>query len=228
MSLTSTPPIRVLPRALLVGVASTPTPGGCYYALRLAAWLRCVGIFMDAHVRSKRHRPEPARGVAPRSAEAKADHGFLSDSTESALVDRLATRPGTDASNSQASLIIGLQGSSGNAAVLRVVHRLVGDGALVHRKIVAIGSEKVEVSDSKEALETAEATKIIADIKSSYGIELSSSETIEAIKAQHTNVSDAVKNSLKARQWRMIELRSLAKALKNSVQALRRGDAGFS
>src|SRR3954451_965406 len=114
--------------------------------------------------------------------------------------------------------VLQLQRTVGN----QVVQRLLSSAApaaptvVIQRKEVSVGSEKVEVADTPPAdqQEEEEAKKIVADLKANYGIDISSSTVVEGIKAQYTNAPDGVKNALKTRKWRMIELRALVDALK--------------
>jgi len=77
-------------------------------------------------------------------------------------------------------------------------------------KIVNIGTEKVDVANDKQE---EEARRIIQDIKDKYGIDISSHSGINAIKKDYPSVPDAVKNSLKTKEWKFKELQALEKAL---------------
>lgn len=76
--------------------------------------------------------------------------------------------------------------------------------------VVSIGNEKVRVQSEAEELE---AKQIIDFVKSEYGVEISSTKTVEAIKAQYDKVPDKVKESLTTKTWEMKELRAIKAAL---------------
>ncbi len=80
----------------------------------------------------------------------------------------------------------------------------------VQRAEEKIGTELVECADEAEKTEAGE---IIARIKSSYGIDVSSLKTKEAIIDQYTEVPADVTAALTAKAWRLIDLRSLDEAL---------------
>jgi hypothetical protein len=117
---------------------------------------------------------------------------------------------------SRASLLR-LQASAGNRATADLVRTEGSSGALgsqaVQRATVTVGGEQVEVSLFKKKKEKAEAETILKEIKDKYGISLSSTTTVEAIKAQYDEVPAAIKKGLRTRRWRMIELRALHRAL---------------
>jgi hypothetical protein len=156
---------------------------------------------------------------APHGAAARAELGEMRIAEVGAsatLIARLATRPG-DANSSHVALIGHLQRTHGNHAVQDVIARALAE---IQRKIVTVGTEKVEVSDTKEAAETEEAKTIIATLKTTYGVDISSSTVVDAIKEQYANVPKTVTDALTTRQWRMIELRALADALKSYAPIL--------
>lgn len=135
--------------------------------------------------------------------------------------DRPGTRPPRDrraaptphtAHDPRARQLLELQRHAGNDAV----QRLVAGGAppvgavAVQREVVTIGGEKVDVADDTEK---AEAQAILTRLEESFDVALNSQYTIQGIKDQYTNVKDEVKATLKARTWRMVELRALEQAL---------------
>ncbi len=83
--------------------------------------------------------------------------------------------------------------------------------------VIKIGSEQVRVSDGTEEME---ARGIVSTIESAYGITLSSSATIKAIKAGYSKVSSAEKAKLKGGVWEMKELRALSAALQSFAPIL--------
>lgn len=117
--------------------------------------------------------------------------------------------------------VLAMQTVLGNNAVAREF-----DGMTIQRKEIKIGSETVEVHSrlgiitKRGQAEKKEAEEIINTLKDTYGIEVSSSTLIEGIKQQYNKVPKKVTNALKARKWRMIELRALADALKNYAPIL--------
>ncbi len=119
------------------------------------------------------------------------------------------------------ALVRAMQGSVGN----HVVARMLATGtsaASIQRKIETVGTETVEVDDDaiKGAAEKAEAEQIINAMKATYGVDLSASNVIEGIKAGYPNAPTSVKDALKERHWRMIDLRAVADALKHYAPIL--------
>jgi hypothetical protein len=76
-------------------------------------------------------------------------------------------------------------------------------------RTVVIGSESI-VLEKKE--DEDEANTIIKELKDNYGIDLSSTATVGAIKTQYTRAPSEVKNALRTSSWSMRELRALAEA----------------
>ena len=108
----------------------------------------------------------------------------------------------------------GAAGSAGGDAV----HRSA-DPATIQRKAYPIGKtgESLEVGlfaskKEREAL-LAEAETIINDLKTTYGVTVSSSTTVQAIKDEYTDVKKKVLDSLKTKAWKIKELRALQRAL---------------
>lgn len=83
--------------------------------------------------------------------------------------------------------------------------------------VVTIGSEQIRVSSG---IEESEARGIVTRIKSTYGITLSSTTTIKAIKKDYSKVSTSEKDKLKTSVWEMKELRALSAALANFAPIL--------
>ncbi len=129
------------------------------------------------------------------------------------VADPYANHVATDDSPQE---LLRLQRTVGNRAVQRAIELRtapVSHGAVqrLFSKTVTIGEEKVVVKNKKEE---AEAKEILKRIKENYGIEVSSKTTIQGIKDEYTDVKQKVKDKLKARAWKMRELRSLERALK--------------
>jgi len=108
-----------------------------------------------------------------------------------------------------------LQSTAGNQAV----SRMVGGGLTIQRKVVTIEGELVEIHSSlgkvskRGEAERAEAQKILKEFKDTYGLTVSSSKLIEGIKEQYDKVPAKVTKALKARKWKLNELKALATAL---------------
>jgi hypothetical protein len=89
----------------------------------------------------------------------------------------------------------------------------------IQRKIITIGTEKVSVNSKDGELtekgkkEKAEAIQIINTLKDKYGVDISSPTLIEGIKQEYPDAPDDVKDALRTRHWKMVELRALAEAL---------------
>jgi hypothetical protein len=96
---------------------------------------------------------------------------------------------------------------------------------LLPKKFVPIGSEVVEVPSETEA---EDAKRIIEDIKSEYGIDVSSTSGVEAIEEQYTKVPESVTNNLKATVWQYKELVALENALKHFAPILGKNRASSS
>lgn len=98
------------------------------------------------------------------------------------------------------------------------VHRSA-EPATVQRKEYAIGKtgESLEIgffTSKKERDELlTEAETIITELKTTYGVTVSSSTTVEGIKEQYTNVTQKVRDSLRTKAWKIRELRALKRAL---------------
>jgi hypothetical protein len=132
------------------------------------------------------------------------------------VADRSLTR--RDQSESSSSRVLDLQRSAGNQATADLLsgsERSTGPmpAQTIQRWGETIEGEEVDVSFWHMKKEKAEAAQIIKDIKDKYGIALDSKATIQGIKDQYTTVPDAVKNSLETQRWRLIDLRSLQRAL---------------
>lgn len=108
------------------------------------------------------------------------------------------------------------QGAAGGQA--DHVHRSADTDA-VQRKAYDIGKtgEKLEVSfftaKSKRVALVKEASEIIEELRTSYGVSVSSSTTVQAIDDDYDEVTRKVRNSLRTRPWRIEELRALRRAL---------------
>lgn len=93
-----------------------------------------------------------------------------------------------------------LQRTAGNRAV----------STLLQRKVEKIGSEDVDVAGDAEMKE---ATEIIARIKATYGIDLSSAATKQGLEGEYGQVPKQIKDKLTTKAWRMADLRALETAL---------------
>lgn len=108
--------------------------------------------------------------------------------------------------------ILDLQRLAGNAAVQRAITSSTAGPVTVQRRIrvVKIQGEKVRVHSDAEQTE---ADGILTEIKTKYGVTADSATVIAGIKAEYPDVKKSVKNRLRARTWRMIDLRALKQAL---------------
>jgi len=101
--------------------------------------------------------------------------------------------------------------------------------ALQHKKIVTIGTERVEVANDEEAKE---AQRIIDTIQTKYGIQVSSPDSVEALKEHYSDAPDDVLNRVRSKTWKFKELKALERALahfapilgKNREQSFRKGE----
>jgi hypothetical protein len=114
-----------------------------------------------------------------------------------------------------------MSGSSARVKQLRAFQEMA-----IQRKVVKIGTEKVDV-DSKDGFitkkgkaEQKEAEEILAMIKDTYGVDISSATLIEGVKDQYSGVPKKVTDALQTREWRMIELRAAAGALQHFAPIL--------
>lgn len=89
--------------------------------------------------------------------------------------------------------------------------------ATVQRKEVTIGGEQVEVADDEEEVE---AKDIIETLKTTYGLDVNSTQGVQAIKDQYVNVPTSVLDSLSTRKWRMVELRAVLETMKHYAAIL--------
>lgn len=76
--------------------------------------------------------------------------------------------------------------------------------------VADIGGEKVQVTDTKQE---AEAGRIIKTIQSEYGIEISTSKGVEAVKAHYDSAPEDVRKKVKGATWKFEELQALERAL---------------
>ncbi len=84
-------------------------------------------------------------------------------------------------------------------------------------KVIKVGKEKVRVYSEEEEKE---APKLINEIKDKYGITISSTATVQAIKNQYGKVPDSVKDKLKTMEWEFKELKAVHKALSHYAPIL--------
>ncbi len=168
--------------------------------------------------------PRRNRGPETRDETTEAQRRLADNARLAPMAGDLPAAPG----GLTRSMVLGLQGTIGN----QVVARMLATGTTIQRKIVTIGTEKVEVDSTlgfvtaKGEAEKKEATAIIAALKATYGIDLSSPTVIAGIKQQYSKVPTKVTDALKTRHWQMIELRGLADALKHYAPILGAARAG--
>jgi hypothetical protein len=76
--------------------------------------------------------------------------------------------------------------------------------------VADVAGEKVQVTDAKQE---AEAARIIKDIGEKYGIEISASKGVQAVKDHYKNAPEAVRKKVKGATWLFAELQALERAL---------------
>lgn len=133
--------------------------------------------------------------------------------------DRDGDAPAVATASGLAGLALETQRTAGNAAAQQLIQRW-GWGwgwAASKPKIVKINGEEVEVADDAEKKE---ATAIIKQLSSEYGISVSSLAGVKAIKKDYTRAPAAVKKKLKTIAWKMKELRAVSRALKHYAPIL--------
>ncbi|MBE2320588.1 hypothetical protein DVA67_031805 [Solirubrobacter sp. CPCC 204708] len=123
--------------------------------------------------------------------------------------------------------VLAAQRGAGNAMVSRAlikqrtgVRQIHGDwiGDIVNKAkksagmpyVATIGSEKVQVVS---AAEEAEAARIIKDIQDKYGIEVSTSKGVQAVKDHYDKAPEDVRKKVKGATWLFAELVALERAL---------------
>lgn len=86
-------------------------------------------------------------------------------------------------------------------------------------KIIELNSEKVLVNSAEEERQ---ASEIIAELKDKYGVEVSSTTGLGAIKREYDEVTKEVTDKLQTKCWEMKELIALRKALQHFAPILGR------
>jgi hypothetical protein len=123
--------------------------------------------------------------------------------------------------------VLGLQQSAGNQAVTRVLARagfwdrleafFTGDYT------AEIGAERVVV---KSEAEERDAARIIKDLPTKYGVEVSSVKSLKALKSRLKSAPPDEVKKLKTRPWLYRELRAIERALKHFAPVLGKWRAG--
>jgi hypothetical protein len=113
--------------------------------------------------------------------------------------------------------ILKLQRSAGNQAVGRALQVARAPDfwgqvtkAVVGRYRISVGAEKVWVADEKQE---AEAARIISDIRTKYGIEISSVKSVDAVRAHYDQPAAEVRAAVQTDSWQFRELAALERAL---------------
>jgi hypothetical protein len=96
---------------------------------------------------------------------------------------------------------LALQRSAGNRATAQVLAR---------DKDVTIGSETVTVADDPQAEEV---KKLIAGIKSKYGVDVDSAQGVKSTLATYKDAPQEERDKVKAKPWTVSELKALDRAL---------------
>ena len=162
--------------------------------------------------------------------------------------EREAERPAPPAAAAQPSHVahvLAAQSGAGNAMVSRalveqrapaqqVQGNWIGDIVNKAKKsagmpyVADIGGEKVQVTDAKQE---AAAALIIKTIQDEYGIQISTSKGVEAVKDHYDSAPESVRKKVKGATWLFEELQALERALKHfapilGTQRLLSGRAG--
>lgn len=127
--------------------------------------------------------------------------------------------------------VMRMQHTHGNAAVVRMLAASKAQAGTVQRgwldevmgevgdefdalsrnkKVVTLGSERVEVANDDEAKE---AQRIIDKIQNEYGIQVSSPDSVKAIQDHYSDAPDDVVNKVHTKTWQLKELQALERAL---------------
>ena len=128
-------------------------------------------------------------------------------------------------------MVMRMQRTHGNAAVARMlasskahagavqrnwINEVVGsiedtaEALGQNKKIVTLGTERVEVANDDEAKE---AQRIIDTIQNQYGIQVSSPSSVDAIKDHYSDAPDDVLDKVRTKTWKFKELQALERAL---------------
>ena len=135
--------------------------------------------------------------------------------------------PPPAAQPSHVAQVLAAQSGAGNAMVSRalveqraparqVQGNWIGDIVNKAKKnagmpyVADIGGEKVQVTDAKQE---AEAALIIKTIQDEYGIEISTSKGVTAVKDHYDNAPESVRKKVKGATWLFEELQALERAL---------------
>jgi hypothetical protein len=154
------------------------------------------------------------------------------DSRRRSHEDELGAEPSTRPAPAPAgpphvAQLLAAQRGAGNAMVARAVVRQLAPAQQIQRSWISdiinnakksagmpyvadIGGEKVQVTDPKQE---AEAARIIKDIKDKYGIEVSTSKGVQAVKDHYDKAPEEVRKKVKGATWVFAELQALERAL---------------
>ena len=135
--------------------------------------------------------------------------------------------PGAAAAPPHVDRLLAAQRGAGNAAVARAVVKQRAPAQQVAGNwitdilnkakkeagmpyVADVGGEKVQVTDTKQE---AEAARIIKEIPEKYGVEISSSKGVQAVKDHYDKAPESVRKKVKGATWLFAELQALERAL---------------
>jgi hypothetical protein len=128
-----------------------------------------------------------------------------------------------------AARVIALQQTAGNRAVAGLIARapsfLDKVGMFFGKKtyLATVAGEQVHVASEAEEKDAA---RIIADISSTYGIDVSSVKAMKALKGGNKQASKDMLDKIKLRPWLYKELQAIERALKHYAPILGKNRAG--
>jgi hypothetical protein len=150
--------------------------------------------------RPEEERDEEARAKPERGAAASPPH-----------VDQLLAAQRT-AGNAAVARQVVKQGAPGRKLagnwITDIINKVNKDAGLPY--VADVGGEKVQVTNAQQE---AEAARIIKEIPERYGIEISSSKGVQAVKDHYDSAPESVRNKVKGATWLFAELQALERAL---------------
>jgi hypothetical protein len=175
------------------------------------------------------------REVDPRRA--RRETGAVADRlrrNEDELADAPHAREAPAAPQPHVEQMLSAQRGAGNAAVARAVVKQRAPARQVQGNwitdilnkakkdagmpyVADIGGEKVQVTDAKQE---AEAARIIKEIPEKYGVEISSSKGVQAVKDHYDKAPESVRKKVKGATWLFAELQALERALEHFAPIL--------
>ena len=153
---------------------------------------------------------------------------------EEERTDQPAQRPAPVAQPTHVAQVLAAQSGAGNAMVSRalvkgrapaqqiqgnwisdIVNKAKKNAGMPY--VADIGGEKVQVTDAKQE---AEAARIIKEIPEKYGVEISTSKGVQAVKDHYDKAPESVRKKVKGATWLFAELQALERALEHFAPIL--------